>query len=107
MQGWLTKWDVKGGSGNDMAGMNMGSGDHGMGMSDADMASLRKAVGAEFDRTFLTMMTAHHNGAIQMASDELDKGKYKPAKNLAGSIRGSQQQEVAEMQGILARVGAP
>ena len=48
------------------------------------------------------MMTGHHNGAIDMAKTQLEKGKFEPAKQLATSIRDSQQKEVAEMKSILA-----
>lgn len=103
MQGWLSKWGVNASaSGDDMGGMSMSSGDHGTGMMSAsDMASLGNASGTRFDRAFLTMMIAHHNGAIGMAKGEIDKGKYEPSKKLATSIRDSQQQEVAEMNTLL------
>ncbi len=85
-----------------MAGHSMGSsGSGGMGMmSEGEMQALGAASGAAFDRMFLTMMTGHHNGAIEMAKTEVDKGKFEPAKQLAASIRDSQQKEVAEMQSI-------
>jgi len=48
------------------------------------------------------MMTGHHNGAIDMAKTQLEKGKFEPAKQLATTIADSQQKEVAEMKSILA-----
>jgi len=104
MTGWLTSWDepVTPSGGGGMAGHSMGSsGSGGMGMmSEGEMQALGAASGAAFDRMFLTMMTGHHNGAIEMAKTEVDKGKFDPAKQLAASIRDSQQKEVAEMQSI-------
>jgi uncharacterized protein (DUF305 family) len=40
-------------------------------MSDEDMAALANVSGAEFDRMFLAMMTAHHEGAVQQAETEI------------------------------------
>jgi uncharacterized protein (DUF305 family) len=39
-------------------------------LTDAELASLEKARGAEFDRMFITFMIRHHEGAIKMV-DEL------------------------------------
>lgn len=104
MQGWLTTWGAAmSPGGHDMSSMAAS----GMGMmSDADMGTLTGASGTAFDRQFLTMMTAHHNGAIAMAKTELEKGKYQPAKDLATSIRDGQQREVDEMANLLKSVPA-
>lgn len=110
MTGWLTSWGEpetpSAGGGGGMAGHSMGGSSGstgGMGMmSDAEMTSLEGSSGTAFDRQFLTMMTGHHNGAIDMAKTQLEKGKFEPAKQLATSIRDSQQKEVAEMKSILA-----
>lgn len=108
MTGWLTSWGepVTPSAGGGMPGKNMGGSSGstgGMGMmTDADMTSLGESSGTAFDRQFLTMMTGHHNGAIDMAKTQVEKGKFEPAKQLATSIRDSQQKEVAEMQTILA-----
>jgi len=104
MTGWLTSWgqptEQPGMSG--MAGHDMGS----MGgmMSDADMTKLSKLTGAAFDREFLTMMTAHHNGAIEMARTQLAQGQYPPAKALARNIITSQTAEIAKMKTLLTPV---
>jgi len=114
MTGWLTSWDEpvtsEGGggmAGHSMGGSTSGGGMGGMGMMSAgEMQTLAAATGTAFDRQFLTMMTAHHNGAIDMAKVQLDKGRFEPAKQLATSIRESQQTEVAEMQRILGALPA-
>jgi len=41
-------------------------------LSPEQMASLRKANGAEFDHLFLTGMIQHHNGALTMVKDLFD-----------------------------------
>lgn len=70
-------------------------------MSDAEMGSLMKASGAEFDRMFLEMMIRHHEGAIEMAKAEQTKGANAEAKQLAGSIATSQSAEIEEMRDLL------
>lgn len=125
MQGWLQEWGV--GStppedgampghqmpGHDMpghqmpAGGDMGSmpgmpaGGHGM-MSQADMAALQNAQGAEAGRLFLTQMITHHEGAIMMAQREIEGGQYPAAVDMARTIVSSQQAEIDQMRAMLA-----
>lgn len=120
MQGWLQEWGVSatpapnttgtpshtmpghdmsgGGDMGDMPGM--GGGGHGM-MSEADMAALQNAQGAEASRLFLTQMIAHHQGAIMMAQQEIDNGQFPAAVDMARNIVSSQQTEITTMQGML------
>ncbi|MBJ7466296.1 MAG: DUF305 domain-containing protein, partial [Mycolicibacterium sp.] len=122
MQGWLQQWgvpaapatsgagmpghnmpghDMSGGGGmGDMPGM--GGGGHGM-MSDADMAALQNAQGADAGRLFLEQMIEHHEGAIVMAQQEIDNGQFPAALDMARSIVSSQQAEIDEMQTLLAQ----
>jgi len=103
MTGWLSSWGepVQAGAGG-MDHGDMGSMGSGQGMAtDAQMGDFRAAQGADLDRMFLKMMTAHHQGAVAMARTQLDKGTYGPAKALAQSIIDSQQKELNEMQGLL------
>lgn len=99
MSGWLRDWGqpvpTPGGGHAGHSGMP------GM-MSDAEMGSLMKASGADFDRMFLEMMIRHHEGAIEMAKEEQDKGANAEAKQLAGSIATSQSAEIEEMRDLLA-----
>jgi uncharacterized protein (DUF305 family) len=71
--------------------------------TDADMAALEKATGADFETKWLTMMIEHHQGAIEMASTEKDQGEDKRATALAADIVTSQREQVNTMQGILDR----
>lgn len=115
MQAWLEEWgagatpmpsstvmpghDMSGGA--DMDEMpGMGGGGHGM-MSDADMAALQNAQGADAGRLFLTQMIEHHKGAITMAQQEIDTGQFPQAVGLARNIVSSQQKEITTMQGML------
>jgi uncharacterized protein (DUF305 family) len=95
MTQWLTTW----GKPTEMSGMQ-----HDGMMSDADMAKMMEAKGAAFDKQFLTMMIAHHEGAITMAKDEIAKGSNTDAKTLAGKIVADQQAEITSMQGMLGKL---
>jgi uncharacterized protein (DUF305 family) len=105
MTQWLTTW----GKPVPDPAMSMGGMDHGSmpsampgAMSEADMAALEKAKGTEFDKQFLTMMVTHHEGAIEMAQEQVSKGSNPEAKALASKIITDQQAEIATMKQILA-----
>ena len=91
MTGWIDEWR------GDMAhGMN-GMGDmEGMGdgmLDDAD--------GVAAERLYLEGMIDHHEGAIEMAKDELEDGQYPPALNLAREIIDAQSAEIVTLKGLL------
>lgn len=101
MTGWLKSWGAKvpeSMSGMDHSGM---AGMAGM-MSTEDMTKLEKASGEEFDTMFLTMMVEHHEGAVEMATTEKDKGASTDAKTMAESIVTTQNAEISEMKKLLA-----
>jgi uncharacterized protein (DUF305 family) len=103
MAGWLSAW----GQPVPEPGRSMPAMDHGAmpgAMSAADMAKLEAAVGAAFDKQFLTMMVTHHEGAVTMAQDEIEDGSNTDAKALAQKIVTDQQAEIATMKAILARL---
>ncbi|MCI4063938.1 DUF305 domain-containing protein [Micromonospora sp. R77] len=106
MTGWLGTWGAPVPAASAGHGTSMPAMDHGMPgmMSDADMAKLTAASGADFDRQFLTMMIAHHEGAITMAQEETAKGANADAKALAERIVTAQQGEIATMKKILDRL---
>lgn len=110
MTGWLTSW----GQPTTMPGMpgmpstSGGHGGHDMGggampgmMSEGDMMILEGLTGTEFDRSFLTMMVAHHQGAIDMAKAAQTEGLYPPVIELAKSIQTSQTAEIRTMKALL------
>jgi uncharacterized protein (DUF305 family) len=99
MTGWLRQWGAQ----VPEKGMTGGMGHGGMPgmMSEKDMAELKKATGAEFDRMFLTMMIKHHEGAATMAMEEQAKGSYGPARALAGMIIVTQKTEIEDMRQLL------
>ncbi|GGY99245.1 lipoprotein [Streptomyces olivaceoviridis] len=101
MTGWLTSW----GEQVPMAGMDHSahsgmSGMFGM-MSEADMTALEKATGKDFDTKFLSMMVGHHEGAVEMATTEKEKGQYGPARTMADAIVTAQNAEIKEMKRLL------
>jgi uncharacterized protein (DUF305 family) len=102
MQGWLEDWGVEEDSHGSMEGMGHGSGMPGM-MSDSDLRDLDRAGGRAFDRMFLTMMIAHHEGAIEMSETELADGQDPDVKALAKDIAAAQTKEIAEMKRLLRR----
>jgi uncharacterized protein (DUF305 family) len=55
--------------------------------------SLGKA-DAEFDRRFLDAMIPHHQGAVTMGKDALQKSQRPEMQKLAKSIISSQQKEI-------------
>ncbi|WP_280366838.1 DUF305 domain-containing protein [Nocardia wallacei] len=70
-------------------------------MSQDEMTALRAATGPEFDRMWLNMMIAHHQGAIDMANTELAQGVNPDARNLAQGIVAAQQAEIQQMRAML------
>ncbi|KJE23541.1 hypothetical protein FF36_02247 [Frankia torreyi] len=89
--------------GGTMTGMMPGGPMAGM-MSDDDMARLKMGTGPAFDKMFLTMMIAHHRGAITMAKTETRDGLYTPAKRLAENIQNTQNTQITTMQTLLTKV---
>ena len=63
-------------------------------MSEADMRQLRRSNPEDFDLMFLDMMTAPHQGAIDMATTELRDGSLPEVKRLAQQIIEAQQGEI-------------
>jgi uncharacterized protein (DUF305 family) len=67
--------------------------------------ALDAATGSEADRLFLTMMRDHHRGGVHMAQDAAHDAGSSRVRALAGRIARSQQSEIDEYTGILARLG--
>ncbi len=109
MTAWLTDWDQTVPDPNAMMDDNM---DHSGGMmmsgmmSAADMARLENATGADFDRMFLEMMVLHHEGAIEMAEQQLAEGKNQAVKDLSQAVITGQQAEIEEMNALIAALPA-
>jgi uncharacterized protein (DUF305 family) len=100
MNGWLASWGAAV-EDDDMGGMHHGSSMPGM-MSDDDMAALGDARGDAFDRMWLTMMVAHHEGALTMADDVLESTQDPRVRTLAEAVVSGQTAEIATMKSLLA-----
>lgn len=94
LRGYLQAWG-KSEMSSDMAGHDM----TGM-MSAAEMTSLAKLTGAQFDKSWADMMIKHHQGAIQMANDVKKAGKNADVRKLADQIVATQSTEITELQGL-------
>ncbi|MBV6749216.1 DUF305 domain-containing protein [Pseudomonas chlororaphis] len=68
------------------------------------MAGMDTQPSGDVDRDFVAMMSAHHQGAIDMAMTLLRYGHNEQLKRLAQEIIVEQQQEIAAMQ---LAIGAP
>jgi uncharacterized protein (DUF305 family) len=100
MNAMLTAWDAEPmGDMGGMEGMDHG-GMSGM-MSEEDMAALEEAQGTEAARLYLDQMTAHHEGAVDMAQDQVDNGQNPQAVALAEQVITAQEAEIAEMEQML------
>ncbi len=94
LNAWLEEWGAD-------AGGSMEHGGHGGMMSEADLAELEAAEGAEASRLFLEQMIQHHEGAIDMAQAEVEGGQNDDAVALAEKIMSDQQAEIETMQELL------
>ena len=96
MTGWLESWNVP-------TAMADHSG-HGMsGMVDAEgIDKLKAAQGTDAARLFMEQMIEHHEGAVDMAKQEIGAGKHPEAVQLARDIVTAQEAEIAEMKQLLA-----
>jgi uncharacterized protein (DUF305 family) len=89
-----------------MPGMDMSS--HSMLMpgmlSPTQMAALKKATGAQFDRLFLTGMIQHHKGALTMVKDLFDtagSGQDAELFDFVTDVDSGQRAEIRIMQTML------
>ena len=73
-------------------------------LTDAQMAELEAAEGAEFDELFLEFMIQHHLGAMKMVTDLIDAGGGQEAEIgvMTNHIYSDQEIEVLRMQQMLA-----
>lgn len=109
MEGLLQQWGVKAAGGESGGGEDHGGhgGGHGGGgghegmLSEEELMALEAAEGAEFDRSFLNGMIAHHRGAVVASQAELGEGQSPEAKELAQAIIDAQEAEIAEMEQLL------
>ncbi|MFJ5775568.1 DUF305 domain-containing protein [Streptomyces sp. NPDC093094] len=98
MSGWLDAW------GEDAPASGTGHAGHSgtAGMTDhEEMTALAEASGRDFDTKFLSLMVEHHEGAVEMATAEKERGRYGPARTMAGEVVTAQSAEIEEMNRLL------
>lgn len=105
MQSWLKS------VGKSTAGNGGGHGGHGgrkdphagmPGMATPEqMTQLREAKGAAFDKLYLQLMITHHQGALTMVKDVLDKGTNVTVQEMAKEVQSSQLAEINRMRDLM------
>ena len=73
-----------------------GNGGHQMAGMDTDLGQLENAV--PFDKAFIDAMIPHHQSAIDMAQEAIDKARRKEIKDLAVKIIAAQHTEIDKME---------
>lgn len=103
MSGWLEQWGAPMEMGDDHGSHDMGGMTMDGMMSDEDMQALADATGADFDRMWLEMMIAHHEGAIAMADQVKVESTNADVIALADAVISGQTAEITAMQQLLAQ----
>ncbi len=98
MSGWLTSWGKP--IPEDMGGMDMGGSMPGM-ASMAQLDRLAAAKGTAFDKQFLALMIAHHQGALTMAKTQITKGHSPTVIAMAKKVITDQAAEITTMRTLL------
>ena len=73
--------------------------------TEADIASFAAATGADADRAFVRLMTAHHVGGIHMAERAARDARTPMVRELAERIAKTQQLEVVDLDRAAAQLG--
>jgi uncharacterized protein (DUF305 family) len=122
LYGWLTGWGLPQAAAEPSmtwmtrpatVGARAGTHDHGSaahqpgqpmpGLATPEqIAQLRAASGVEAERVFLTLMVAHHRGAVEMAEAVLDRSEDPTVRTFAEGVVKSQNSEIELMESMLA-----
>ena len=65
------------------------------------MTAMRITPSGDANRDFVAMMVPHHQGAIDMAYEELSYGRSEPLRGLAQEIIATQEEQIAVMRRAL------
>jgi len=100
MKQWRTAWYPKAGDKPMAYDAKMG---HMMAMSPQQKQAMMMSMDlgttdAEFDLRFINAMIPHHEGAVVMAQDALQKSQYSEIKKLAQAIIEAQKGEIQQME---------
>lgn len=64
---------------------------------DSMTAELKDKTGDDYDKTFITSMIVHHQGAVEMAKLSAKNAKHQEIKTLSENIIAAQEKEIAQM----------
>lgn len=98
MQDMLATWGVTDAQHMDHSGH---AGMEGM-LTEEQLQALRDAEGPDAARLFLEGMIEHHQGAVEMARTQLEDGENPQARALAEDVVAAQEEEIAQMEDLLA-----
>jgi len=104
MQQWLDSGDFPSAGASNSSGMGGMDAMDGMAdgmMSNEDMDTLMGLQGMDFDAMWLTMMIAHHEGAITMSKKVLATTSDERIRTLANNIITGQTAEITTMKSML------
>jgi uncharacterized protein (DUF305 family) len=101
MEAWLARQDPALGGGHGGGHASDGTLHPGMATPE-QMAELAAATGPAFDRLFLELMIAHHEGALRMAEQAVVGGTDLTALQMADHVVAGQSAEIARMRDLLA-----
>ncbi|MER5728812.1 DUF305 domain-containing protein [Streptomyces sp. NPDC002138] len=68
--------------------------------TEQQLKELKDATGADFDRLFLRLMIAHHEGAVTMAGEVLAGGNNGAVEEMANEVVAQQSAEVRRMRAM-------
>jgi uncharacterized protein (DUF305 family) len=101
MKSWLSSSSAKSAAEQmDHEDMGHGSGEMAGMASYEQIDQLAELATPEFDKLFLTLMIAHHEGALEMVS-LIEDSSNAEARNLAKEIVMAQKQEISKMKELL------
>jgi uncharacterized protein (DUF305 family) len=69
--------------------------------TEEQLAELETATGADADQLFVELMTAHHQGGIEMAEEAAEQAENGDVRSFAESVVRNQRAEIAELDGLL------
>ncbi|WP_328476556.1 DUF305 domain-containing protein [Actinoplanes sp. NBC_00393] len=95
MRAWLLSWQ-RPVEADPSAGVHAGHGDlHSL--REEDVAALRSAKGADFDRTAVALLLGNLHNGMETIRMESEGGAYPPAVQLAGQMTESRQQQIQRL----------
>lgn len=101
MEAWLARQDPGPGGGGHGGGHGADGTLHPGMATPEQMAELTAATGPAFDRLFLQLMIAHHEGALRMAEQAVVAGTDLTALQMADHVVATQSAEIDRMRGLL------